>query len=839
MTKAKAGSLRLPRWQLSVGRSDGRPFSHSRALLVCSVFLLAGLTFAGAAAAAPQPVLIGANVNVSRQNGNQLEAAVAIDPNNTQRVFVASNDETAALAGLATARSTDGGVNWTSQRVGTGPAGDGFPVACCDPSVSWDNFGNLFLAYLSISGAPRTSQVILLVSVDGGATFNNVAAVATFTEAPPPRRTLDQPTVTTGAGAVWVTYRDGALMISARGAQVTGLGVANIGAFNAAQAAPGSLGGNFGDIAIGPAGQVMVAYQAPVPGEGPSTIFVNLDADGFGAGAFGAAATVSATNVGGFDTIPAQPERQVDAEAGLAYDRSGGARNGRVYLVYTDEAPAESSDTDIFVRFSNDNGANWSAPVQVNDDTGTNSQFLPRISLDQSTGDLAITWHDARNDGPGDADGANNDAQYWGSFSMDGGATFVTNFQISAGASDEDGGEPPATCCADLDYGDYTGNDFAAGRMQAVWADNSNSTNDNPSGTLNRFDIYTSRVTPPLANRPPAVDAGPNQSGSEGSAISLNANVTDPDDPTVATVWTFAAGAGVDSGATCVFADPTIPTTTITCTDDGTYTATLTANDGFAPPVSDSMTVTVINVAPSVSIASPADGGVFQIGTPVSLSSSFTDPGANDTQACSINWDDGAVTSPLPVAGGCTEAHLFAGAGVYTITLTVTDDDGGSGSATVMVIVFDPKAGSVTGRGRIASPAGAYAADSTLPGRATFRLGAKYKKGATVPTGQTRFRFRAGHLKFRSVAYSWLVVTGAKAQYQGIGKVNGIGGFGFIVAATDGDISGGGGVDRFRIKIWEIASGNIVYDNAMGSPVDIDVANPQAIQKGRIVIHPK
>jgi len=447
---------------------------------------------AGAKAPKPLPgiprtkprLAVGANVNVSRKTGNQLEAAIAIDPTNTDRVFVSSNDETLSLAGVFTARSTDAGANWTTGVIGTGA--DGFTAACCDPSVSWDSFGNLFLAYLAL-GPPRSVE--LLVSTDGGTTWTSIGPIDTGAG-------KDQPTVTTGPGAVWVTWRDSSgVGIQARGAAVAGLGAGNIGPFSAEQTAPGSAGGNFGDIAIGPAGQVLVTYQIPATGEGPATIFVNLDADGLGAGGFGAATAATTTNVGGFDFIPAQPDRSVDAEAGLAYDVSGGPNTGRVYLVYTEETPDESNDTDVMVRFSTNNGAAWSAPVTVNDDAGTNSQFLPKIAVDQATGDVGVSFHDARNDLPGDPDGPNNDAQLFGSRSTDGGLTFEPNFLVSAGTSDEDGAEPPAPCCADLDYGDYTGLAFFQGTLRPVWADNSNSTNDNPDGTLTRFDVYTASVS--------------------------------------------------------------------------------------------------------------------------------------------------------------------------------------------------------------------------------------------------------------------------------------------------------------------------------------------------------
>src|SRR5207249_2288246 len=66
--------------------------------------------------------------------------------------------------------------------------------------------------------------------------------------------------------------------------------------------------------------------------------------------------------------------------------------------------------------------------------------FLPKISLDPTTGNIAVIWYDARDDlgtgGAGDTDGIpNTDAQVWGAFSTDGGQTFTKNIQISAGTS--------------------------------------------------------------------------------------------------------------------------------------------------------------------------------------------------------------------------------------------------------------------------------------------------------------------------------------------------------------------------------------------------------------------
>ncbi len=94
--------------------------------------------------------------------------------------------------------------------------------------------------------------------------------------------------------------------------------------------------------------------------------------------------------------------------------------------------------------------------------------------------------------GPGDTDGVlNDDAQFWGAFSADGGQTFTTNSQISAGTSNshESGNG--------IDYGDYTGLSFYGGSAHPAWADNSNSTGNNPDGTLHELDIYTAAIAMP------------------------------------------------------------------------------------------------------------------------------------------------------------------------------------------------------------------------------------------------------------------------------------------------------------------------------------------------------
>jgi len=175
------------------------------------------------------------------------------------------------------------------------------------------------------------------------------------------------------------------------------------------------------------------------------------------------------------------------------------------------------------------------------------------------------------------------------------------------------------------------------------------------------------------------------------------------------------------------------------------------------------------------------------------------------------------------------------------VKLTVTDSCGASGTATqvggldAMVVIYDPSSGFVTGGGWIDSPAGAYAPDPALVGKANFGFVSKYKKGVSVPTGETEFHFKVANLKFNSSSYEWLVVVGARAQYKGVGTINGTGNYGFILTAIDGDLQVPRKPDKFRIRIWDRNTLRKVYDNLLDAP---DSADPTTVLGGgSIVIH--
>ena len=282
----------------------------------------------------------------------------------------------------------------------------------------------------------------------------------------------------------------------ATGAPVTGLG--QVGAFVPVEVVPGTNNCTYGDVAIGPSGQVMQVCTLTESGQGGGKIFVNVDPDGLGPAGFGDRVFVTADPRRRVRLHPAaaRPLGRRRARPGLGPHRRPAQRPG-VPGLHRASSPNESDNTDIYVRHSDDNGATWSAPVRVNDDHTTNSQFLPKISLDPDHRQprRGLVRHPQR---PGHrrrratpTGSPNDDAQFWGAFSTNGGATFTRNIQISAGTSNShDSGNG-------IDYGDYTGLSFYGGIAHPAWSDNSNSTGNNPDGALHQLDIYTAAVPAP------------------------------------------------------------------------------------------------------------------------------------------------------------------------------------------------------------------------------------------------------------------------------------------------------------------------------------------------------
>ena len=362
------------------------------------------------------------------------------------------------------------------------------------------------------------------------------------------------------------------------------------------------------------------------------------------------------------------------------------------------------------------------------------------------------------------------------------------------------------------------------------------------TATLTVNDAYnpavTSNASVTVNNVRPSATFRNNGPVNEGSSINLS--LTSPSDPssvdtTTGFKYAFDCGSGYNtlsavSNAACA------------TNDNGMRILKGKIQDKDGGFTEYTATVMVNNVAPTVTVTGPTSGSIYPVGTPVTFAGTFTDPGILDTHTARWTFDALTAAGVVTESGGngsVSGTYTFTIPGVYQVTLAVTDKDSGAGAAsmigalTAMVVIYDPNGGFVTGGGWIDSPIGAYLANPSLVGKANFGFMSKYQKGATVPAGETEFQFKVAN--FHSTSYNWLVIAGARAQYKGSGTINGVGDYAFLLTAIDGQVNGGGGVDKFRIKIWDKTTSTIIYDNQMGQGDDSNATT--ALGGGSIVIH--
>lgn len=134
----------------------------------------------------------------------------------------------------------------------------------------------------------------------------------------------------------------------------------------------------------------------------------------------------------------------------LRADNSTGKDLNSLSVVWADQAKGEN-DTDIWLIRSPNHGDNWTAPIRINQDSTATHQFMPWMTIDQSTGYVYIIFYDRR------AYDDNRTDVYLG-YSSDG-YTFK-DVKIS---------ESPFVPTEDAFFGDYTNISVSDGIIAPIW----------------------------------------------------------------------------------------------------------------------------------------------------------------------------------------------------------------------------------------------------------------------------------------------------------------------------------------------------------------------------------
>jgi hypothetical protein len=194
--------------------------------------------------------------------------------------------------------------------------------------------------------------------------------------------------------------------------------------------------------------------------------------------------------------------------------------------------------------------------------------------------------------------------------------------------------------------------------------------------SLDYFNTIYAQAEVPVCS-PPTSDAGDDVAGSEGSAVALDGTITDELDAASAH-WTI-------DGAACTFADASAADTTVTCTDDGVYTATLTADDGTYSPVQDTAMVTIANVAPTVTLSPANPLTPYATMTERTFNYSISDPG--DDTVSAVTTSCGSHGSKVPGSdtntntSGSFRCVFDTAPASSTVSVSATDSDDDTGDA--------------------------------------------------------------------------------------------------------------------------------------------------------------
>jgi hypothetical protein len=222
-----------------------------------------------------------------------------------------------------------------------------------------------------------------------------------------------------------------------------------------------------------------------------------------------------------------------------------------------------------------------------------------------------------------------------------------------------------------------------------------------------------------------------------------------------------------------------------------------------------SKTISVTNVGATFSkVTIPS---TVKLGSTLTVSGTFIDPGTSEIYQVTYTWDDGTTTSALLAAGtrSFSAGHTYAKPGAYSVNVALGDGDWvyfDSG-----VAVYDP-ARSATGSGTFASPSGACHLSSKCAGASmgTFSFNAGYGKGATKPTAS--LTFSVAGLSYSATAVDVLIGVDGTITMWGTGTVNCVAGYRFTLEAVDGK------PDSIFISIVD-SKANVIYENDGASSV--------------------
>ena len=371
------------------------------------------------------------NVRIDDPTSNQPEeVSIAINPTNPNYISAAANINHFF-------RSSDAGLTWQTSYLTSSFGVWG------DPSVVYDELGNLYFGHLSNPPFPGywIDRIVVQRSTDNGMNWNDGAGVGFLNPKNQDKEWLGvdmhSPNYKGNIYMTWTEFDNYGSSSPSDSSRIKFSRSTDRG-LNWSNAI--TVSDRSGDCidedntvegavpCVGPNGEVYVSWAGPLG--------LMFDKSTNGGTSWNVDKFVT-TIPGGWDyAVPG-----IYRANGLpvtACDTSQSPFRGNIYINWTDQRNG-TGNTDVFLCKSTDGGNTWSNVKKVNDDNTTRHQFFTWMTIDQTTGIIYFVFYDRRNT-------ANNFTDVFVARSTDGGETF-TNFKVS---------ESSFNPSSSIFFGDYT-----------------------------------------------------------------------------------------------------------------------------------------------------------------------------------------------------------------------------------------------------------------------------------------------------------------------------------------------------------------------------------------------
>ena len=333
--------------------------------------------------------LLGNEVRVFPSSYAQAEIHLSINKTNPQVLLLSSQNYIPNVTYQGAFWSTNGGSLWTgAATLPNNSSGRG------DPSTAFDASGNAYISTMTTNPVNFDGDAIgysIQRSTNNGATWNALTRATADINLDKEMITADDISTSPFVNNLYSAWsiNPGPLNASVQFNRSIDQG----GTFSA----PITLEMGWGqgtNVQTGINGEVYVCWanytNANYPEQGLGFVTSLNGGQNFPASAIAFTYTGIRNSSGGqaeFGNI------RVNSYPSMSVDKSSGSFRGRIYVVYSERENGHTTDRSVIrVRHSDNQGANWSAPITISIANATQS-FFPWISVDPVTGFIYVVYY--------------------------------------------------------------------------------------------------------------------------------------------------------------------------------------------------------------------------------------------------------------------------------------------------------------------------------------------------------------------------------------------------------------------------------------------------------------